>query len=327
MGKASLDQAISTTKTTFDVQVKWSPFFLRPNMPAEGVECGSLRGDGSGSRAPSGPYWHSRNDRAAQLGIDMSGGVARNRFPNTTLAHVLLTWAYDQDPESQHALAELIFEAFYSKEIYLDAANLSLLADKAGYDADAARRHLDSKRGEARVKSEARQAGVSGVPYFIINGEGVFSGAQDPQAFIHAFAKAAQERPLPPRCPKILDKASLDAMSIKELKRLLLEGGANPITVREYVEKSEFREAIMTRQRSDLERLEPKRLKAMLQKKGIVDQRRFTGAEKSELIRAVLQDDNLEMSQDQDQDQVDKLQMSDGSDGEADRCSGGMCEW
>lgn len=287
MAKASLDQAISATSDKYDVQVKWLPFFLRPNMPSEGVECGS--GDGSGT-APSGPYWHDRIDRARTLGIDMSGGVAGNRFPNTTLTHVLLTWAWAQDPARQHELAELIFEAFYAKEIFLNLANLVDLADKAGYDAVAARRWLESKRGEAAVKAEARKSGVSGVPYFYINGKAVFSGAQDPHSFINAFAKAVQERPLPPRCPKILDQASIDAMSIKELKRLLLERGANPITVRLYVEKRDFAEAIMEMQRAELEKLAPKRLKTMLRNKGMTDPKQFSGAEKAELIQYLLQD-------------------------------------
>jgi len=166
-------------------------------MLKEGTRCGSLRADGS--RVPTGAYWHYAIDRARSLGIDMSGNVGGNTFPNTTLAHVLLSWAYKQNPERQHDLAELIFEAFYSKEIFLDLDALVQLAGQAGYDAHSAREWLASTHGEAAVKAEARKSGVSGVPFFIINGEGVFSGAQDPTVFEQALAEAAKKRPLPPR--------------------------------------------------------------------------------------------------------------------------------
>merc|ERR1711959_357758 len=116
------------------------PFFLRPNMSAEGVVCGAQRPDGS--KAPGGPYWHYAIDRARSLGIDMAGGVGGNRFPNTTLAHVLLAWAYKEAPERQHHLAELIFEAFYSKEVFLDLPALVALAGQAGYDMGSAHQWL-----------------------------------------------------------------------------------------------------------------------------------------------------------------------------------------
>jgi len=166
-------------------------------MPKEGTRCGSLKADGS--RAPTGAYWHYAIDRARSLGIDMSGNVGGNTFPNTTLAHVLLSWAYEQSPERQHDLAELIFEAFYAKEVFLDLDALVQLAGQAGYDTHSAREWLASTHGEAAVQAEARKSGVSGVPFFIINGEGVFSGAQEPTVFEQAFAEAARKRPLPPR--------------------------------------------------------------------------------------------------------------------------------
>merc|ERR1711908_264703 len=112
---------------------------------------------------------------------DMMGDVTR--VPNTRLSHILLEWAYDQRPEGQHQLKELIFQAYYSKNIFLGLENLVMLASQAGYDGEAARAYLLSGEGEAGVvrKSEAaKMQGVSGIPYIKVNGRPTWSGAQDP---------------------------------------------------------------------------------------------------------------------------------------------------
>merc|ERR1712096_469348 len=116
-----------------------------------------------------------------QVGVDMTGNVTR--VPNTRLSHILLEWAYEQCAEKQHELKELIFQAYYSKDIYLgDIENLVSMANQAGYDGQAARAHLRSGTGEAMVvqkSNSAKRSGVDGIPYFVINGKQAFSGAQD----------------------------------------------------------------------------------------------------------------------------------------------------
>jgi len=253
-------------------------------MPEHGILPGAPRGDGT--HAPSGPYWHYAIDRARALGIDMSGGVSR--FPNTTLAHCLLAWAFHEHPEGQHGLAELIFEAYYAKAIFLDLEALVALASKAGYNAEKARAHLSSKKGEAAVKAEARSSGVSGVPYFIINGKGVFSGAQDPATFEQEFLKASKDRPLPARPPAIYSGPEITRMSIKEIKAVLYTRGVNPMQVREFVEKGEFAECLVGLQKEQLQDTSSKGLRAMLMRAG-VDAREMVGVEKNDLIRRLLE--------------------------------------
>lgn len=236
MGKAALDKAIGATQHLYDVRVTWLPFFLRPGMPRDGKLPGV---DG----APAGPYWHYAIPRARELGIDMAGGVTR--FPNTTLAHCLLHWAHGEKPEQQHQLAELIFEAYYAKDLFLDLPNLVSLSTKAGYDAGAAHAYLASRRGEEYVHQQAAAAGVSGVPYFIINGKGVFSGAQDPSAFEAAFAEAARSRPRAKRAVEEVARAALEHMTATELKRLLAQHG---YSARHYTEKHELVKGVLAAQ-------------------------------------------------------------------------------
>lgn len=143
------------------------------------------------------PLFHKFGDRAKALGIDMMGDVTR--VPNSTLMHVLLEWAHDKQagPHAQHVLKGLCFEAYYSKNIFLNAENLAMLAGQAGYDAEAACAYLLSGQGkeQVRAKSQAAKAsGVNGIPHILVNDRPTWSGAQDPQTFKQGLLRMAVKR-------------------------------------------------------------------------------------------------------------------------------------
>lgn len=180
--------ALKDLKDEVDVDITWEPYLLKETgpyaIPPEGRPLLPVGAE---------PGFWKLADRAKEVGIDMTGNVTR--VPNTRLAHILLEWAHEQKPDSQHRLKELIFQAYYSKDIYLDIGNLVSLASQAGYDADAARAHLASGQGEARVvnKSQAAKAGgVDGIPYIIVGEKTAFSGAQDPATFKRIIQRAAR---------------------------------------------------------------------------------------------------------------------------------------
>lgn len=180
--------AIAEVKKDVNVQVTWEPYLLKESgpyaVPPEGRPILPLGAE---------PQFHKFADRARAVGIDMSGDVSR--VPNTRLSHILLEWAHEQRPEGQHQLKELIFQAYYSKNIYLgDVENLASLARQAGYDADAARSYLLSGKGEEQMvrKATAAKSVVNGVPHFIVNDQISFSGAQDPASFKDILRKASR---------------------------------------------------------------------------------------------------------------------------------------
>jgi len=180
--------AIAAVKNEIDVNVTWEPYLLKESgpyaVPKEGRPIMPIGAE---------PQFHGFAERARQVGVDMTGNCTR--VPNTRLEHILTEWAHEQCRENQHKLKGLIFEAYYSKDIYLgDIDNLVSLATKAGYDGDAARAHLLSGTGEAMVvrkANAAKQAGVNGIPYFTINGKAGLSGAQAPSVFEELIKKAA----------------------------------------------------------------------------------------------------------------------------------------
>jgi len=131
-------------------------------------------------------------EKARKYGIDMSGGV--DKFPDVIYAHRLLYWAEKQGGcQIQHNLSGLIFKAFYSDCVFLSPENLAQLAGEAGLDAAAALAYMRSDVDKAEVMKQAREfseGGVSGVPYFYINGKPAFSGSQEPKAFVQAILSA-----------------------------------------------------------------------------------------------------------------------------------------
>lgn len=166
------------------MQVEWLPFFLRNNIPEEGFE------------KPGGPGPHQVNARlkavGEQAGINFTGMCGR--FPNTTKAHAAMAFALEAaGPEVQDKLQEVLFRHYFTDGKYPDIPNLVDAAVEAGLPEAKMREALESRRYEASVKQEAAKisrAGVSGVPYFFVNGQGAFSGAQPPEAFIDVLKRA-----------------------------------------------------------------------------------------------------------------------------------------
>jgi predicted DsbA family dithiol-disulfide isomerase len=127
----------------------------------------------------------------AAVGVDFTGKC--DRSPNTLLAHVLMQHALNSTGEN-NTLAELLFKGYFTDGIFPDKAGLLQLASAAGLDAAGAAAALEDPAAASTAQLEARQwsgAGMGGVPFFLINGERLFSGAHPPASFVTAFANAA----------------------------------------------------------------------------------------------------------------------------------------
>lgn len=144
---------------------------------------------------PGGPGPHQVNARlretGAAVGIDFTGMTPR--FPNTMKAHAVLAWALaSAGPGVQNELQEVLFRHYFTDGRYPDIDNLVSAAEEVGLDGAEARTVLENGSFEEQVIAEARgasQAGVTGVPYFYINGRPAFSGAQPPEKFLRHFGR------------------------------------------------------------------------------------------------------------------------------------------
>ena len=112
------------------------------------------------------------------------------RQPNTLRAHALIGAAQG---DAQQAVVERLFLAYFVEGADLSSREaLEQLAREAGLPDAAIREALDGAGAQqaARDDTEARKLGVSGVPFFVIDGKLGVSGAQGADALLAAFEQA-----------------------------------------------------------------------------------------------------------------------------------------
>lgn len=193
VGKRRLEKALAE-RPDIPVEVTWFPFQLSPDMPREGKDrrehYASIFGE---ERA------RQIMERMQETGTE--DGIAFHtppgaRSPNTLAAHVLLYWASRSAGVDQNALMEKLFSAHHERgEDIGNPAVLAGIASEVGMNPAEVLKALQNGTDEDAVCSlieQARQAGISGVPFFIINGEHGLSGAQPPEAFIELLDQVTQ---------------------------------------------------------------------------------------------------------------------------------------
>jgi len=185
VGKRNLEEAIRQLPQ-YEVTVKWLPFLLRPAMPPDGA----MKPPVDDPRQRVG----ARMKQAGEaVGIDFTGKC--DRYPNSVEAHALLKFAADTAPEKQNALQEELFRQYFTDGLYPAGENLAKAADAAGLDGPTALAFAQKEANKAAVTSEAQansRSGISGVPFFFIDGEPLGSGAQPPSTFVSALHSAAE---------------------------------------------------------------------------------------------------------------------------------------
>jgi len=131
--------------------------------------------------------------RAVGAEVDIAFAFERIRVqPNTLAAHRLIAWA--QQRGDAEALVERLFRAYFTEGRPIgEVDELVALAAEAGLPAEEARAMLLSDAYKDEVEAEcreAREAGISGVPFFIFNGRTAVSGAHDPETLLEAITAA-----------------------------------------------------------------------------------------------------------------------------------------
>jgi predicted DsbA family dithiol-disulfide isomerase len=184
IGTSNLRKALADTEAT----VVFRSFLLDPNGPTEPVPTlGYLTGK-------YGPQAAQMMDNvtqvAARAGLEYH--LDRSWSGPTLDAHRLLHWAHAMG--GQDGLAQRFFAAQFTEGRSLfDADSLVGLCAEAGLDPDVARKVLESDDYTDAVDADlamARSYGITGVPFFVLNGRLAVSGAQPPEVFAQALAQA-----------------------------------------------------------------------------------------------------------------------------------------
>ena len=108
-------------------------------------------------------------------------------------AHALIAFAQAGDADGGDIKERLLKAYFIENRFIGDVDVLAEIAEDAGLNGDDARAFVtnpDHLAAVAQSDAEARQLGVSGVPFFIFNRSIGVSGAQDPATLLAAMQQA-----------------------------------------------------------------------------------------------------------------------------------------
>ncbi|MCC6295077.1 MAG: DsbA family oxidoreductase [Pseudomonadales bacterium] len=193
VAKRQLEHALAQ-RPGLQVQIRWFPYQLHPEAPAEGY-----------------PYRETIERKYGRQMIEMmfgritAAGAAVGlelhldriaRGANTLDAHRLIEWARAEDRED--AMVEALFRAYFrdGRDVG-DRATLAAIAGEVGLDGAAIAARLTGSEGRAEVLERirySRDQGVTGVPFFVFDGKLSLSGAQGEETFLQVLDRVAAER-------------------------------------------------------------------------------------------------------------------------------------
>jgi predicted DsbA family dithiol-disulfide isomerase len=193
IGKKRLEQALAL-RPDIPVEVRWHPYFLNDWVPREGISRDQYLTTKFGSperyKAIAGRVVAAARAEGLTYNPDK---IARQ--PNTLDCHRLILWARNTGDAAR--MKQRLMELYFAEGADLtDREVLVKAAADCGMDAELTRELLGSDRDVDRVTAEANQAkeaGIDGVPCFILGGVMAVSGAQDPATLADAMGRAVDE--------------------------------------------------------------------------------------------------------------------------------------
>jgi predicted DsbA family dithiol-disulfide isomerase len=175
--------------------ISWKPFELNPNMPADGIERSVYRTQKFGAEKAA-QFDRQLAETGRESGIPFAFDKM-TRTPNTRLAHRLIWQAGEQGIETQNALVERLFKAYF--EDARDIGRIDVLQDlavRAGVKTADARTALEDETSLDAVldlEDTGIRMGIQGVPFFILIGKYAISGAQPPEMWQQSLPQIVAE--------------------------------------------------------------------------------------------------------------------------------------
>ena len=195
VGLASLERALERLQGDVEVQLRFQPFELNPQMPPEGQDMTEHLTQKYGSTPEQqAAARESIRQRGADVGFTFRK-EGRGRIHNTFDAHRLLTWAGEQGGSLQRDLKMGLLAAYHGEgRSPADPAVLLDVAESVGLDRAEAQRVLAEGRyaDEVREREQFWQGlGIHAVPAMVINRRHLIQGGQPPEVFEQALRQVA----------------------------------------------------------------------------------------------------------------------------------------
>jgi predicted DsbA family dithiol-disulfide isomerase len=193
IGKRRLEKAIAL-KPDIPVEVRFHPYFLNPWVPREGISREEYLVTKFGSVERYNNNAQRVADAASSEGLVYSFNKIK-RQPNTLDCHRLILWGGEIGNAAR--MKQRIMDLYFTEGGDLtDRDVLVKAAGDSGLDADLVRKRLATEEDVARVEqaaNSAKEAGIDGVPCFILGGLIAVQGAQAPEHIAQAIERAANE--------------------------------------------------------------------------------------------------------------------------------------
>jgi predicted DsbA family dithiol-disulfide isomerase len=201
IGYGQLTKALEQLEGEIAAEIRWRPFELNPDMPAEGEDQEAhlqrkYRRPAEEGAALRGQMKAIAEGAGVSLSYEGEGEAPPAMMWNTRDCHKLLAFALEQAGHAvQTALKLALFRAHFNQRANLSDRDVLLdIAAEAGLHRAAAKAALDDPELEARVLAEERQAwdlNISGVPAMIVNDRFMIPGAQAPEVYVNALRRVA----------------------------------------------------------------------------------------------------------------------------------------
>ena len=195
LGKRRLEKALASFEGRGDVTIAHRSFQLDPTRPT---------GETTSRRTMLMSKYRLTEDRVREMDHNMETMAAaegleyhlteKGQSGNTLDAHRVVHLAASHGREDQ--MLERLYKAYFTEQrSVFDVESLVSLAVEEGLDATEVREALESDRYVDAIRrdlEEARMLGVTGVPFFVIDGRYGISGAQATEVFTRALVMACQ---------------------------------------------------------------------------------------------------------------------------------------
>ncbi|MEB2843438.1 thioredoxin domain-containing protein [Rhizobiales bacterium RZME27] len=197
LGKARLELAIAEVQDEVGIDINWRPYQLNPDIPAEGVDHHKYLAEKLGGEDAVREGHERLTAFGKEVGINFDFAAIKIG-PNTLDAHRLMHWAMMEGRELQDKVATALFKAnFEDGRNVGNHAVLLDIAEQSGLDTKVIENLLKSDADKDTVQAEitaAKDMGVTGVPFFIIDQQYAVSGAQTPDVLANAFREIAASK-------------------------------------------------------------------------------------------------------------------------------------
>jgi predicted DsbA family dithiol-disulfide isomerase len=202
IGKRKLEAALALPEAAHlpPVHIRWHPFQLNPDLPADGIPRQQYIETKFGGPQRAKEIYARVTAAGAEVGLDLNFDRITQQA-NTLAAHALIAFAQqsagnDEENRMGNRVKEGLLKACFTEGRFIGSLEVLVdIAVEAGLDGGAARAYLNDPVNLAEVSqadAQARQMGISGVPFFIFNQKVAVSGAQAPEALLAAMQQAVQ---------------------------------------------------------------------------------------------------------------------------------------